>query len=90
MYRVAIVGIGCRFPRAESPDGFWRLLRSGVDAVTDTPAWRWDVSAFEDSGLAAACGKGGFVDGVDAFDAAFFVISPREARQMDPQQRLLL
>jgi len=33
---------------------------------------------------------GGFLDGVDEFDAAFFGISPREAVTLDPQHRILL
>ena len=34
--------------------------------------------------------EGGFIDGVEEFDAGFFGISPREALEMDPQQRLTL
>ncbi|NAS20980.1 SDR family NAD(P)-dependent oxidoreductase [Herbidospora sp. NEAU-GS84] len=79
---VAVVGLSCRLPRADTPERFWRLLRDGVDAVTEVPAGRWPD--------AAAPGRGGFVDDVDGFDAAFFGISPNEAAAMDPQQRLVL
>src|SRR5690606_19117680 len=77
-----------------SPDDLWRLLVDGRDAITNVPAERWDGEALFDADPGAAnrihsrCG--GFLDGVDRFDAAFFGISPREAAQMDPQQRLLL
>src|SRR5687767_3454592 len=43
---VAIVGLGCRVPGgANDPDAFWRLLRDGIDAITEIPADRWDVDA---------------------------------------------
>ncbi|MBV6449477.1 MAG: D-alanine--poly(phosphoribitol) ligase subunit 1 [Anaerolineales bacterium] len=90
---IAIVGLSCRFPQADSPQAFWELLRNGVDAVTEVPTDRWDVDQFHADEPAA--GKvttrfGAFLDNVDLFDPAFFGISPREAARMDPQQRLLL
>ena len=92
---IAIIGIGCRFPGgASDPERFWRLLVEGRDAITDVPPDRWDVDAFYDPDPEVAgrmyTRRGGFLEGVDRFDAAFFGISPREAVSMDPQQRLLL
>ncbi|HEY53158.1 MAG TPA: acyltransferase domain-containing protein, partial [Caldilineae bacterium] len=90
---IAVVGIGCRFPGAEGPDAFWRLLSEGVDAVSEVPEERWDNDALYDETPGAPgrviTRQGGFIDHVDEFDAAFFGISPREANRMDPQQRLL-
>src|SRR5215470_8833386 len=91
---VAIVGIGCRFPGARGPRQFWKLLRTGGDAITEVPGSRFDLERLYDP-TPATPGKlssrfGGFVDGVDEFDPEFFSISPREARHMDPQQRLAL
>ncbi len=30
---VAIIGLGCRFPGADSPENYWKLLVNGVDAI---------------------------------------------------------
>src|SRR5262249_9073909 len=40
---IAVVGVGCRFPGADGPSAFWRLLCDGVDAVTEVPPDRWDL-----------------------------------------------
>ncbi|WP_063726027.1 type I polyketide synthase, partial [Streptomyces monomycini] len=69
--------------------GLWRLLRSGGQAIGPVPADRWDAGEQLDPERRIQ-GVGGFLDGVDRFDAAFFGISPREAAAIDPQQRLLL
>lgn len=91
---IAIVGMGCRLPGADDPNELWRLVRDGRDAIIETPLDRWDTRAIFDDAPDApgkvATRWGGFLDGIDRFDAAFFGISPREAEQMDPQQRVLL
>ncbi|MDY6949879.1 MAG: type I polyketide synthase [Thermodesulfobacteriota bacterium] len=92
---IAVVGMGCRFPGgAHDPESFWRLLRNGVDAITEVPPLRWDMDAYYDPDPDAPgmmhTRYGGFLNEVDTFDAAFFGIAPREAVSLDPQQRLLL
>ncbi|TLP54793.1 type I polyketide synthase [Microbispora triticiradicis] len=79
---IAVLGLACRLPQAPGPDGFWRLLRAGTDAITDPPPGRPEV--------APGHRPGGFLDRIDEFDAEFFGISPNEAAVMDPQQRLML
>ena len=87
---VAIVGLACRFPGGGGVEGFWRLLESGGDAVTegraDPPAGTYGG----EFGGEPSIRWGGFVEGVELFDAEFFRIAPVEARLLDPQQRLLL
>ena len=84
---IAIVGIGCRFPGADGPEAFWRLLRDGSDGVGPIPGSRWDAEALKDLNIPH---RGGFLQDVAEFDADFFGISPREAIFVDPQHRLLL
>ncbi|MCE2449790.1 MAG: type I polyketide synthase [Candidatus Latescibacteria bacterium] len=90
---IAIVGMGCRFPGAEGLAAFWRLLAAGKNAVTEgvpgSGVGRLG-ELFPDAVQSEACRFGGFIDGIDRFDAEFFRISPIEADLLDPQQRMML
>ncbi|MGX4733426.1 amino acid adenylation domain-containing protein [Kitasatospora griseola] len=93
--RIAIIGIGCRFPGGvRDHRGFWRNLIEGRDCIVPTPADRYDTATLGSRDRAKPGrligGRGGYIDGVDEFDPEFFGISPREAEHMDPQQRKLL
>ena len=92
---LAVVGIGCRLPAGiDSPTSYWTALLAGRDAICDVPADRWKHSRFHDPNPekfgAIRNARGGFIDGVDQFDAEFFGYFPTEAARLDPQQRLLL
>ncbi len=92
---LAIIGIGCRFPGGvHSLDDLWKLLINKTDAITDYPASRipnLDALVNKDREKNKIITKrGGFIENVEYFDAAFFNISPLEAEKIDPAQRLLL
>jgi acyl transferase domain-containing protein len=78
---IAIVGLSCRLPGADGPDAFWQLLREGRDATREVPPSRWDIDAYFDPDPdmpgKVYTRRGGFLDEVATFDAAFFGISPR-------------
>ncbi|MCP3751633.1 beta-ketoacyl synthase N-terminal-like domain-containing protein [Pseudomonas sp. SBB6] len=92
---IAIVGIGCRFPGADSGvEQFWNNLCEGVDSVSPLTDQRWDQQRYFDPQTPLP-GKtyspsAGLLDDVLRFDAELFGITPREAECMDPQQRILL
>ncbi|MVO88579.1 SDR family NAD(P)-dependent oxidoreductase [Streptomyces sp. p1417] len=86
---IAVVGMSGRFAGAPDAESLWTLMMERGESVRPVPADRWDTGRVLDPGKDVQA-VGGFLDGVDQFDAGFFGISPREAADMDPQQRLLL
>jgi polyketide synthase PksM len=91
---IAVIGMHGMLPGASDLDEFWRNLVDRKDVITEIPRDHWDYRPWFDANPGARdktyCKWGGFLEDVDAFDAEFFRVSPREAEWMDPQLRLLL
>jgi acyl transferase domain-containing protein/acyl carrier protein len=93
---IAIVGMGCRFPKGlESMEALWSALCNRQSAIDTVPPNRWTADRYFSSNPIAKgksyIRRGGFLTHpIETFDPTFFGISPRDAENMDPQQRLLL
>ncbi len=91
---MAVIGMACRFPGADNYNQFWQNLELGVNSISEIPSQRWEIekyySATPKHSHKTISKWGGFMKGIDQFDAHFFGISPREADRMDPQQRIML
>lgn len=85
---IAITGLSCKLPGANSPEEFWQLLTKGTAMAEPVPSTRWPEAANPRGKTRKFWGN--FMDGIDEFDHRFFKKAPREAASMDPQQRLLL
>jgi acyl transferase domain-containing protein/glutamate-1-semialdehyde aminotransferase len=85
--KMAILGMACRLPGADSPEQFWYNLSFGVDSICETPPDRWDWRKSPDL---PQLRWGGFLRDISSFDSELFAIPAPEAEKMDPQQRLLL
>ncbi|MDJ1183275.1 type I polyketide synthase [Roseofilum casamattae] len=91
---IAVVGMSCRFPGAKNYSQFWKNLEEGVNSIGEIPQQRWSIDRYysptPQDPHKTISKWGGFVEGVDRFDAQFFNISPREAEKIDPQHRIML
>ncbi|MEU4123773.1 beta-ketoacyl synthase N-terminal-like domain-containing protein [Streptomyces virginiae] len=94
----AIVGMGAVFPGAPDLAAYRRNLLAGTDSIGEVPPERWDPAVYFDpeaaTGPAAGdrfyCRRGGFVDGLAAFDPTRFGIMPAAVEGAEPDQMLAL
>ncbi|MFZ5572107.1 MAG: beta-ketoacyl synthase N-terminal-like domain-containing protein, partial [Thermodesulfobacteriota bacterium] len=88
---IAIIGMGCLFPRGADIKEFWRLLAKGEDAVTEIPDTHWSVKDYYHQNPKQPdhtyCRKGGFLSPV-AYDPAEFGIPPNILEATDTSQLL--
>jgi malonyl CoA-acyl carrier protein transacylase len=91
MKPLAIVGIGCLFPKANNAEEYWANIREGVDAITDIPETHWKPSDYFDEDKSAAdmtYGKrGGFINPMD-FNPLLYGLSPNNIEATDTTQLL--
>ncbi|KAI0896146.1 ketoacyl-synt-domain-containing protein [Annulohypoxylon nitens] len=86
---IAVVGMACRFPQADTLEEFWEIISAGKTALSTMPLDRFNPADItREPKLPEYWGN--FIRRPDAFDHRFFGISGREAKSMDPQQRLAL
>ena len=89
-HAIAIVGMACKFPGADSPSEFWDLLSAGTSMLAQLPPERFSTESLRRSSENKVPFWGNYLRDADAFDNVFFRKSSRESASMDPQQRLLL
>ena len=88
---LAIIGIGCLFPKAGNVNEYWANIREGVDAITDIPDSHWNPEDYFDSDQKKPdmtyARRGGFIDPVD-FNPLQYGMSPNNIEATDTTQLL--
>ncbi len=88
---IAIIGIGCIFPKSPTAKGFWRLIVHGIDAITEVPSTHWSPDDYFDPDPKTPdhvySKRGGFLSPVD-FDPSEFGIPPSILEATDSSQML--
>jgi polyketide-type polyunsaturated fatty acid synthase PfaA len=88
---VAIIGMGCLFPKSTGLKEYWKLLYHGRDAITEVPDSHWSPTDYYDADPKAPdhvyCKRGGFLEPV-SFDPSEFGIPPSSLEATDTSQLL--
>lgn len=88
---IAIIGMGCLFPKADNRQSFWRILRSGTDCIGPVPETHWSVNDLYDGDHSSPdrcyAKVGGFLEPYP-FDPTEFNIPPNILEATDTSQLL--
>ena len=88
---LAIVGIGCLFPKADGPGAYWANIKHGVDCIGEVPTTHWNPADYYDADPKSPdhtyARRGGFLTPID-FNPLEFGIAPRDLEATDTSQLL--
>ncbi|MFV9645559.1 MAG: beta-ketoacyl synthase N-terminal-like domain-containing protein, partial [Desulfobacterales bacterium] len=90
---IAIIGIGCFFPKSPGLKEYWRLIFQGEDGITEVPKSHWNPDDYFNKNPKEPdhvyCRRGGFLSPV-LFDPTEFGIPPSSIEATDTSQILSL
>ncbi len=90
---IAIIGIGCFFPKSPGLKEYWRLIFQGEDGITEVPKSHWNPEDYFNKNPKEPdhvyCRRGGFLSPV-SFDPTEFAIPPSSIEATDTSQILSL
>ncbi|HEV2947698.1 MAG TPA: beta-ketoacyl synthase N-terminal-like domain-containing protein, partial [Gemmataceae bacterium] len=88
---IAIIGMGCMFPKARDLQGYWTNILGRVDAITDVPGTHWRPEDYFDKDPKSPdrvyAARGGFLSPID-FPPLDFGITPNALEAIDTTQLL--
>ena len=88
---IAIIGIGCFFPKSPGLKEYWRLIFQGKDGITEVPKSHWNPEDYFNKNPKEPdhvyCRRGGFLSPV-SFDPTEFGMPPSSIEATDTSQIL--
>jgi acyl transferase domain-containing protein/4'-phosphopantetheinyl transferase EntD len=90
---IAIVGMACVFPGADTPSRFWQNIVDRVDCISDAPTcWNAESYCGPDSGalLPVYTPRGGYLGALSRFNPAKYGVMPSGIDGAEPDQYLAL
>lgn len=87
---IAIVGMACHFPDANTIGNYWDNLITGKDSIKEIPSSRWNIDEFyspiKEQGKSYSK-WGAFIENIEDFDPEYFKVPEALASQLDPLER---